>query len=86
MAGTGGHFGPESVACFAPEWVVAFSGILSFLQGVIEPAQHREGQDDLLELALFESTVEQTGNRPQETDDIVEFGGFIHGISRLMGR
>ena len=33
MAGTGGHFGPESVVFFAPEWVVAFSGILS--QGVI---------------------------------------------------
>ena len=31
MAGTGGHFGPESVACFAPEWVVAFSGILNFI-------------------------------------------------------
>ncbi|MGB8145966.1 MAG: hypothetical protein WCF05_12485 [Chromatiaceae bacterium] len=36
MAGTGGHFGPESVACFAPEWVVAFRGILKEGQTVLD--------------------------------------------------
>jgi len=41
-------------------------------------------EDDFLKLALLESAVEQVGNRPQEADDVIEFGGFVHGIRRLL--
>lgn len=53
---------------------------LGFLQSIIKTAQDRKGQDDLLELAFLESAVEQIGNRPEEADDGVEFGGFVHGV------
>ena len=56
--------------------------VLGLLQRVVQTAQHGERQDDLLELALLESTIEQIGNRPEEADDGVEFGGFVHGIRR----
>ena len=59
---------------------------LGRLQRVIETAQHGERQDDLLELAFPESAVEQIGNRPEEADDVVEFGGFVHGMSGAAGR
>ena len=56
---------------------------LGGLQRVVETAQDGEREDDFLKLALLESAVEQIGNRPEEADDVVEFGGFDHGIRRF---
>ena len=53
---------------------------LGRLQRVVQTAQHGEGQDDLLELAFLESAVEEVGNRPEEADDVVEFGWFVHEV------
>ena len=54
---------------------------LGRLQRVIETAQHGERQDDFLELALLEGTVEQIGDRPEEADDGVEICWWAHAIT-----
>ena len=69
--GFGGHL-VERVGCHWPR------ELLAMLQ-VVETAQDGKREDDFLKLALLESAIEQIGNRPEEADDVVEFGGFDHG-------
>ena len=52
------------------------------IEGGTETAEQGERQDDLLELAFLECALEKIGNRPEEADDEVEFGGAAHERSR----
>ena len=59
--------------------------LLGRLQRVIESPQHREGNYDLLKLALLECAIKKICNRPDKTNKGIEVGIIGHGVGLSAG-